>query len=133
MLKEFREFIAKGNMLDLAVGIVLGAAFTAIVNSLVKDLITPLIGLLGDANFDKYVLVLKQGQPGVTLNYGSFLTAVLNFLIVGFVLFAIVKASNRMKRRQEAETAAPAAPEVPNDEKLLMEIRDLLKQQTAHP
>lgn len=124
MLKEFREFIAKGNMLDLAVGIVIGAAFTAIVNSLVKDLINPLIGLFGNANFDAYKLELK---PGVTLNYGAFFTAVINFLIVGFVLFSIVKASNRLKRSQEAESQAPAEPEIPNDEKLLMEIRDLLK------
>lgn len=124
MLKEFREFIAKGNMLDLAVGIVIGAAFTAIVNSLVKDLITPIIGLFGNANFDEYKLILKQG---VTLNYGSFITAVINFLIVGFVLFMIVKASNKMKRKQEAESEAPAEPEIPNNEKLLMEIRDLLR------
>jgi large conductance mechanosensitive channel len=124
MLKEFKEFIAKGNMLDLAIGLVLGAAFTAIVNSLVKDLITPLIGLTGNSSFDQYKLELKRG---VTLNYGSFLTAVLNFVIVGFVLFAIVKASNRMKRKQEAQLDAAPEPDIPNDEKLLMEIRDLLK------
>lgn len=127
MLKEFREFIAKGNMLDLAVGIVIGAAFTAIVNSFVKDLITPLIGLFGNANFDEYKLVLKEGalgSPGVTLNYGSFLTAAINFLIVAFVLFMVVKGANRMKRKQEAEAPAPA--EIPNQEKLLAEIRDVL-------
>lgn len=122
MLKEFKEFIAKGNMLDLAVGIVIGAAFTAIINSFVKDLITPIIGLFGNANFDAYKLELK---PGVTLNYGAFLTAVINFVIVGFVLFMVVKAANKMKRKQEAEE--PAAPDLPNDEKLLTEIRDLLK------
>lgn len=139
MLKEFREFIAKGNMLDLAVGIVIGAAFTAIVNSVVKDLINPLIGLVGNANFDNMFLVLK-GDPGqaktveeaakngaVTLNYGMFLTALINFLIVGFVLFMIVKAANKLKRNQEAVEETPAVVEVPNDEKLLMEIRDLLK------
>ena len=125
MLKEFREFIAKGNMLDLAVGIVIGAAFTAIVNSLVQDLITPIIGLVGGADFKDYTWEIKNG---VLLRYGAFITAVINFLIVAFVLFMIVKASNRLKRQQEAETAAPAIPEVPNDEKLLMEIRDLLKQ-----
>jgi|ERR1044072_7297360 large conductance mechanosensitive channel len=127
MLKEFREFIAKGNMLDLAVGIVIGAAFTAIVNSFVKDLITPIIGLVGNANFDAYHWELK---PGVFLNYGSFLTAVINFLIVGFVLFTIVKAANKMKRKQELQETSIAEPEVPNDEKLLMEIRDLLKART---
>jgi large conductance mechanosensitive channel len=139
VLKEFREFIAKGNMLDLAVGIVIGAAFTAIINSLVKDLINPIIGLFGASNFDNQFLILKEGKvPGpypslstateagaVTLNYGAFISAVINFVIVGFVLFMIVKASNKMKRKEEA--AAPAVAEIPNDEKLLSEIRDLLK------
>jgi large conductance mechanosensitive channel len=124
LLKEFREFIAKGNMLDLAVGLVLGAAFTAIVNSLVKDLITPLIGIFGNVKFDEYKLELK---PGVYLTYGAFVTAVINFVIVGFALFMIVKAANKMKRKQEAAEAPPAEPVLPNDEKLLMEIRDLLK------
>lgn len=143
MFKEFREFIAKGNMLDLAVGIVIGAAFTAIVNSLVKDLINPIIGLLGGANFDNMFILLKDGahektvgpypnpaaaaaEKAVTLNYGSFLSAVINFLIVGFVLFMIVKAANKLNRKQAAEESA-VEPEVPNDEKLLVEIRDLLK------
>lgn len=139
MLKEFREFIAKGNMLDLAIGIVIGAAFTAIVNSLVKDLINPVIGLAGKANFDNMFLVLKEGDPSkphdtpalaqaagyVTMNYGAFLTAFMNFVIVAFVLFLIVKAANKMKRTQAAEEAA--APEIPNSERLLIEIRDLLK------
>src|SRR5579871_51925 len=116
MLKEFREFIAKGNMLDLAVGIVIGAAFTAIVTSLVKDIISPLIGLLGNANFDNSYMVLKGGPVpegtspadaaakfhAVTLNYGSFITAIINFLIVAFVIFMIVKAANAMKRKEEA-------------------------------
>src|SRR5579862_8606582 len=128
MLKEFRDFIAKGNMLDLAVGIVIGVAFTAIVNSFVKDPVTPLIGVFGKANFDSWFVVLKDGshtvQPGpyasldaavkdgaVTMNYGSFLSALINFLIVAFVLFMVVKAANRMKRKEEAAEAA--APEVP--------------------
>jgi large conductance mechanosensitive channel len=122
MLKEFKEFIAKGNMLDHAVGIVIGAAFTAIVNSFVKDLITPIIGLFGNTKFDDYKLLMK---PGITLNYGSFLTAVLNFVIVGFVLFMIVKAANRMKRKEEAVAAADPVPT--KEEVLLTEIRDLLK------
>jgi len=121
MLKEFREFIAKGNMLDLAVGIVIGAAFTALVNSFVKDLITPIIGLFGNANFDQDKLVLKDG---VTLNYGSFLTAVINLLIVAFVLFLVVKAANQFRRSSEA---APLPPEPSKEELLLTEIRDLLK------
>jgi large conductance mechanosensitive channel len=122
MLKEFKEFIAKGNMLDLAVGLVLGAAFTAIVTSLVKDLLTPVIGLFGNTKFDEYKLEMK---PGITLNYGSFLTAVLNFVIVGFVLFLVVKAANRMKRKEDAAPPAPAEPT--KEEVLLSEIRDLLK------
>ncbi|HVT10905.1 MAG TPA: large conductance mechanosensitive channel protein MscL [Fimbriimonadaceae bacterium] len=138
MLKEFREFIAKGNMLDLAVGIVIGAAFTAIVNSLVKDLLNPIIGLAGKANFDNMFLVLREGDPTkahdtpalaqaagyVTLNYGAFLTAFINFLIVAFALFLIVKAANKMKRKAEEVAAEP---EIPNSEKLLTEIRDLLR------
>jgi len=142
MFKEFREFIAKGNMLDLAVGIVIGAAFTAIINSLVKDLVTPIIAMFGKANFENSYLVLKAPDTAlppnadlatatkagaVTLNYGSFLTAFINFLIIAFVLFLIVKASNKMKRKQEE---MPAVVEVPNDEKLLVEIRDLLKAKT---
>jgi large conductance mechanosensitive channel len=125
VLKEFREFISKGNMLDLAIGIVIGAAFTAIVNSLVADLITPLISLLGNSDFKNYVVVLK---PGVVLRTGAFASAVINFLIVGFALFMIVKAANRMKRVQEAQAEAVPEPEIPNNEKLLMEIRDLLRQ-----
>lgn len=138
MLKEFREFIAKGNMLDLAVGIVIGAAFTAIVNSLVKDLLSPLIGLLGKANFADEFLLLRDNPtvPGpypsldaatkagaVTFNYGSFITAVINFLIVAFVIFAIVKAANKLKRSEPAP--APAGPS--NEEKLLIEIRDAIR------
>ena len=140
MLKEFKEFIAKGNVLDLAVGIIIGAAFTGIVNSFVKDIVNPIIGLFGKANFDNMYLVLKDPNPGitppggyptvdaaqkaglVTLNYGSFLTNVLNFLIIAFVIFLIVKAANKFKR--EEAPAAPATP--PEDVVLLTQIRDLL-------
>jgi large conductance mechanosensitive channel len=135
MLKEFRDFIAKGNVLDLAVGIIIGAAFTGIVTSFVKDVITPLLGLAGKANFENLFLVLKEGDsPGpyatpdaaqklhaVTLTYGNFLNAVINFLLVAFVIFLIVKAANKMRKKEEA---APAAP--PADVVLLTEIRDSL-------
>jgi large conductance mechanosensitive channel len=124
MLKEFKEFIAKGNMLDLAVGIIIGAAFTALVGSFVKDIISPFIGLLGSANFDNMSLVLKQGptpEQAVVLSYGAFLTMLLQFLITAFVVFMIVKAANRLRKE---EAPAPAAP--PEDVKLLTEIRDLL-------
>jgi large conductance mechanosensitive channel len=136
MLKEFRDFISKGNVLDLAVGIIIGAAFTAIVTSFVKDILTPFLGLAGKANFENMFYVLKDGDtPGpyatpdiaqkahaVTLNYGTFLNAVINFVLVAFVIFLIVKAANKMRKKEEA---APAAP--PADVVLLTEIRDLLK------
>lgn len=147
MLKEFRDFIARGNVLDLAVGIVIGAAFTAIVNSFVKDILSPIIGIFGTANFNDQFVVLKDPKHtgpyasldaaskagAVTFNYGSFITNVINFLIVAFALFLIVKAANKMKdrlARKEAEDAAEAAatPAAPTrEEELLTEIRDLLK------
>lgn len=144
MLKEFREFIAKGNVLDLAVGIIIGSAFTAIVNSFVKDLINPIIGLAGQANFDNLFFVLKEGvRPGpyptpgaaeqagaVVLKYGSFLTNVVNFLIVAWVVFLIVKAANHARKRfeqaQEPSVAGPTKEEV-----LLTEIRDVLRSRSA--
>jgi large conductance mechanosensitive channel len=143
MLKEFREFIAKGNVIDLAVGIVIGAAFTGIVNSFVKDILTPILGIFGNANFSERFVVLKQGtKPGpyatvdaasklgaVTLNYGNFLTALINFLIVAFALFLIVKAANKIKRRLEPllPVDPPKPPDPTKEEMLLTEIRDLLK------
>jgi large conductance mechanosensitive channel len=144
MLKEFRDFIARGNVIDLAVGIVIGAAFTAIVNSFVKDILSPILGIFGSANFNTQFVVLKAGKEtpppyvdldaaskagAVTFNYGSFITAVINFLIVAFALFLIVKATNKFKERlvQKPEEAPAAPPEPSNEEKLLTEIRDLLK------
>lgn len=138
MFGEFKEFIAKGNMLDLAVGIMIGAAFGAVVNSMVADMITPLIGLVGGgANFENLYFVLKDGTGGpfqtvadaqkagaVTLNYGLFLNAVINFLVVGFVLFIVVRAANRLRKKQEEE---PKLVETPQDVVLLSEIRDLLR------
>jgi large conductance mechanosensitive channel len=134
MLKEFKEFIAKGNVLDLAVGIIIGAAFSGIVDSFVKDIINPIIGMFGGANFDNMFLVLKgpagayktideaQKAGAVTLNYGAFIGHVLQFLIVAWVIFLIVKAANRFKK--ETPAPAPAAP--PEDVVLLTQIRDLL-------
>jgi large conductance mechanosensitive channel len=136
MLKDFRDFIARGNVVDLAVGIIVGAAFTSIVTSFVKDLVNPIIGLVGGNNFDNMFVVLKgpagpfptpadaQKAGAVTLNYGSFLTNVINFLIVAFVMFMLVKAVNKMYTKKK-EDPAPAGPTP--DQALLTEIRDLLK------
>ena len=143
MLKEFKEFIARGNVIDLAVGIIIGAAFTAIVNSLVADLINPIIGLLtGGTDFSGLYLVLKGTVPdGASLKaardtgaavfaYGSFLSAVINFLIIAWAVFLLVKGVNKLQsaaiRKKEAEAAAPAGP---TQEELLAQIRDELRAQ----
>ncbi len=140
MLKEFREFAIKGNVVDMAVGIIIGAAFGTIVQSLVNDVIMPPIGLaLGNVDFSNLFVVLKEGVPpgpyaaladaqtagAVTINYGLFINTVISFLIVAFAVFILVKNINRLKRQQEE--APPAPPEPSNEEKLLTEIRDILR------
>ncbi|MDX2113799.1 MAG: large conductance mechanosensitive channel protein MscL [Alphaproteobacteria bacterium] len=133
-LDEFKTFIMRGNVLDLAVGIIIGAAFTGIVNSLVTDIIMPPIGwIAGNIDFKDYFINLSGGEyatlkaakeaGAATINYGMFLNQVINFLIVGFAIFILIKNVNRFMRRQEA--ASPPPP--PRSEKLLEEIRDLLK------
>jgi large conductance mechanosensitive channel len=136
MLKEFREFAMKGNVVDLAVGVIIGAAFGAIVSSLVGDIIMPIIGsITGGLDFSNYFVGLSKAvtatnladakKQGAVLAYGSFLTLTLNFMIVAFVLFLIIRAMNTLKRK---DAAAPAAPPKPSrEEELLTEIRDLLK------
>ncbi|MCB9980093.1 MAG: large conductance mechanosensitive channel protein MscL [Rhodospirillales bacterium] len=136
MFKEFKEFIARGNVMDMAVGIIMGAAFTAIVNSMVGDLIMPVIGVLtsGVDFADKFVALdggtyasLKAAQDAgaAVITYGVFINAVINFVIISFVVFMLVKGVNTLKRKaEEQEKAAPAAP--PKQEVLLEEIRDLL-------
>lgn len=140
MLKEFKAFIAKGNVMDMAVGIIVGAAFTAIVNSLVADLINPIIGLFtGGMDFTNSYAVLKGEVPaGASLEaareagasvfaYGSFIMAVINFLIIAFVVFMLVRSVNRIKDAVETpEDEAPAAPAGPTELDLLTEIRDAL-------
>ena len=137
MLKEFKEFAMRGNVIDLAVGIIIGAAFTSVVNSLVKDVIMPPIGyLMNGIDFSNFFLVLKgedypslkaaQDAGAVSINYGVFFNAIINFLIVAFAVFLLVKQVNRFKKQEAAAPAAPAAPST--SEKLLMEIRDALKQ-----
>jgi large conductance mechanosensitive channel len=136
MLKEFREFAMKGNVVDLAVGVIIGAAFGAIVNSLVGDVIMPMIGAAtGGLDFSNYFLPLAKSvtatnladakKQGAVLAYGNFITLTLNFIIIAFVLFLVIRLMNQLKRLQEA---APAAPPKPSREvELLTEIRDLLK------
>ncbi len=142
MLQEFKEFAVKGSALDMAVGIIIGAAFGTIVRSLVDDLLMPPIGLMiGGVDFSDLFVTISQGTtPGpyvtlaaaqeagaVTLNYGVFVNAVISFLIVAFAVFLVVRSFNRMRAREEAEQEAPPAPPEPSaEEKLLREIRDLL-------
>jgi len=129
MLKEFKEFVMRGNVLDMAIGIIIGAAFGKIVSSFVADVITPPLGLLiGGVDFAGLAITLRAAAgtaPAVVLSYGKFLQTVFDFLIVAFVIFLLIKGVNRMKRQQEEAPRAPAEP--PAQERLLAEIRDLLK------
>ena len=136
MLKEFRDFAMKGNVVDLAVAVIIGAAFGAIVASLVSDVIMPVVGsITGGLDFSNYFIGLSKNvtatnlvdakKQGAVLAYGNFLTLVINFLIVAFVLFIVIRAMTMLKRK---DAAAPAAPPKPTrEEELLTEIRDLLK------
>ena len=129
MAKEFKEFAMKGNMMDMAVGIIIGAAFGKIVSSVVADVLMPPLGLLlGGVNFAALKLTLKEAvgnTAAVTLNYGAFLQTVVDFVIVAFAIFLMIRGINSMRKKQEEAPAAPAPP--PNQEVLLAEIRDLLK------
>jgi large conductance mechanosensitive channel len=135
MLKEFRDFAMKGNVVDLAVAVIIGAAFGAIVTSLVADIIMPIVGAFGSLDFNNYFLALSKNvtatnladakKQGAVLAYGSFLTLTVNFIIVAFVLFMVIRLMSQLKRR---EAAAPAEPPKPSAEVVLLtEIRDLLK------
>jgi large conductance mechanosensitive channel len=135
MLKEFREFAMKGNVVDLAVGVIIGAAFGAIVTSLVGDIIMPIIGAVtGGLDFSNYYTPLSKAvtagnladakKQGAVLAWGNFLTLTLNFIIIAFVLFLVIRAMNSLKRKEEA---APAPAKPTRQEELLAEIRDLLK------
>jgi large conductance mechanosensitive channel len=133
MWQEFRDFISRGNVIDLAVGVIIGAAFTQIVNSLVNDILMPPIGLLlGGIDFSNFFVTLKgnaaptldaaKAAGAVTINYGLFLNACIRFVIVAFAIFVLIKQVNRLHRKEEAKPAPP-----PRQEVLLEEIRDLLK------
>ncbi|MFN4298135.1 MAG: large-conductance mechanosensitive channel protein MscL [Thermaurantimonas sp.] len=133
-IKEFREFAMRGSVLDLAVGVVIGGAFGKIVSSFVGDVLMPPLGLLlGGIDFKDFAVTLKEATeeaPAVTLNYGAFIQNVIDFTIIAFAIFLLIKGVNQIKRKQEAPAQAPAAPPEPsNEEKLLAEIRDLLKAQ----
>jgi large conductance mechanosensitive channel len=144
MLKEFKEFAAKGNMLDMAVGIVIGAAFATIIGSLVNDIIMPVVGLaIGGVDFSEFFAVLREGDPAgpyatlaaakeagaVTVNWGVFVNSLITFLIVAFALFMVIKGVNKMKREEEEAPEPEAPPEPTAEETLLTEIRDILKAQ----
>lgn len=142
MMKEFKEFALKGNVLDLAVGVIIGGAFGGIVNSLIKDVIMPPIGMaLGKVDFSQLKFVLQPGKAAtlgadgketapavaeVAVNYGAFVTVVINFIILAFVIFLVVKAFNTARKRFEAEKPAPAPAGPTKEQVLLTEIRDLL-------
>lgn len=132
MLKEFQTFIARGNVMDMAVGIIIGAAFTAIVTSLVNDLINPIISLFtGGIDFSGLGFSIGEGEDAAIFAYGNFIMAVINFLIVAWAVFLLVKAVNRVKdmASSEEEEEAPAEPEV-TEKDILIEIRDSLKAQS---
>lgn len=138
-LNEFKEFAMKGNVVDMAVGVVIGAAFGKIVTSLVNDIIMPVVGVLtGGTNFSEYKWVIKQGvtqgseiiTPEVAVTWGSFVQTIVDFLIIAFCIFLAIKFVNGLRRKPEPEPEpeAPAAPAGPTQEELLTEIRDLLRQ-----
>ncbi len=124
MLKEFKEFLNRGNVIDLAVAVILGGAFGAIVKSLVADIIMPLLGVIMGGT-DLTSLVIEVGDAVIT--YGVFLQAIINFIVIAFVVFLFIRSYNNMQKEEEAKPAAPPAP--PAEEVLLTEIRDLLKKQ----
>ncbi len=129
VIKEFKEFAVRGNVIDLAVGVIIGAAFGKIVSSFVADIVTPPLGVLtGGVDFRNLVWVIQAAEgakPAVTMKYGLFLQTTFDFVIVAFAIFFMVKAINRLKRKDEAAPPPPAEPSA--EEKLLTEIRDLLK------
>jgi large conductance mechanosensitive channel len=129
MIKEFKEFAMKGNVIDMAVGIIIGAAFGKIVTSIVTDIIMPPIGMLvGGVDFKDLKFVIQEAvgaTPAVSINYGNFIQVTFDFLIVAFSIFMVIKLMNSAKKKKDAAPAEPPAPT--EDQKLLTEIRDLLK------
>lgn len=135
---EFREFAMRGNVLDMAVGVLIGSAFGKITTSLVNDVFMPLLGMLvGGMDFSELNITLKQAvmdgetvvTPAVVVGIGSFISTVVDFLLMAFAVFVFIRFFNRLRRKKEEAPAAPAAPPAPTSEELLTEIRDLLKEQ----
>jgi large conductance mechanosensitive channel len=143
MLEEFKKFALRGNVVDLAIGVIIGAAFGKIIDSLVGDVFMPVIGAVtGGLDFSNYYTALsgtvREGmayadakKQGAVLGWGNFVTVAINFLIIAWVLFLVVKGMNRLKREQDEKVDTPKAPEIPADVKLLSEIRDILKTRPA--
>ena len=140
LIKEFKDFAMRGNVIDMAVGVIIGAAFGKIVSSLVDDIIMPLVGVAtGGMNFTDYKWVIQKAvidgttnevlTPEVTMNWGSWVQTIVDFIIVAFCIFIAIKAINKMKRDNEAPAEPAPAPEPTKEEQLLTEIRDLLKNQ----
>lgn len=131
MLKEFKEFAIKGNVLDLAIAVVIGGAFGKIVSSFVNDIIMPVISILtGGINFPDLKILIKEahdGVPAVTFNFGNFIQNIIDFLIIAFSIFLFVKLINKLKREKKAEVCTPEVPKPSEEVLLLQEIRDLLK------
>ena len=140
-VKEFKEFAIKGNVMDLAIGVIIGGAFKTIIDSMVNDLIMPIVAaVVGTPDFSNLYVTLKGSVPAgasleqarevkdaVVLAYGNFISVVISFLLLAVVVFLLVKGINNMKRKEEAKAPAPEAPKGPTQEELLMQIRDLLK------
>ena len=127
-IKEFKEFAMKGNVLDMAVGVIIGGAFGKIVSSLVDDVLMPLVGMLtGNVDFTNLAFQIGDGEEAAVLKYGNFIQNTVDFLIVAFCIFLMLKGINKLNRKKEEPAPEPEAPKGPTQEELLAEIRDLLK------
>jgi large conductance mechanosensitive channel len=136
MMKEFRDFALKGNLVDMAIAFVMGAAFSKVTTAFIDGMVMPLVGMIQGKDFSEWKLIMKEGAADasgaitgeVAIKYGAFLTVAIEFIIVAFVMFMIIKAMNKMKKKAEEAPAAPAAPPAPSKEELLLtEIRDALR------
>ena len=128
-IKEFKEFAMKGNVMDMAVGVIIGAAFGKIVSSLVDDVLMPLVGMItGNVDFTGLAFQIDEGEEAADVKYGNFIQNTVDFIIVAFCIFLMLKGINKLNRKKEEPAPEPEAPKGPTQEELLAEIRDLLKQ-----